>query len=182
MKIRQLTKKEQRVEVRDKVKELPNKPELSQIIMKNVMALEEYKYAKNIMVYLALPDEVDTGLLLKDALLNKDTVAVPVTREDIHLVVIDKNTKFVKGQFDVLEPESGLEITDTELAIIPMVAYDREGNRLGHGKGYYDRFLLGKKCFKIGVAFSVQGFEKLSISPTDIKMDMIVTEEGVIYN
>lgn len=182
MKIRQLTKKEQRVIVAEKIKNLINKQEISKKIAEIILSLEEYKYARNVMIYLSLADEVDTSIIVNDALNNKDTVCVPVTREDIHLIVINKKTTFVNGKYGVKEPESGLEVFDTELAIIPMVAFDKEGNRLGHGKGFFDRFLVGKKCFKIGVAFGVQEFEKLSISPNDVKMDMIVTEAGVVYS
>lgn len=181
MKIRQQTKKEQRIIVETRVKNLENKEEFSRKITEKVLALDEYKYAKSVMVYLSLPDEVNTEILLKDALKNKDLVCVPVTREEIHLITVNSKSRFIKGPYNVLEPEGGIEIADVELAIIPMVAFDKNCDRLGHGKGFFDKFLLDKKCFKVGLAFSVQEFEKLSVSPTDIKMDIVVTEKEIFY-
>lgn len=181
MKIRQQTKKEQRLIVAERLKNLKNKDELSKKIIQKVLSLDEYKYAKSVMVYLSLPDEVNTQALLKDALETKDLVCVPVTREEIHLITINAKTRFTKGPYNVLEPEGGNEVADVELAIIPMVAFDINCDRLGHGKGFFDKFLLGKKCFKVGIAFGIQEFEKLSVSQNDIKMDVVVTEKEIIY-
>lgn len=183
MKIRQQTKKEQRLIVQDKINSLNFKQELSSQIVQKVISLDPYKKAKSIMVYLSLPNEVDTSSIVADALNNKDLVCVPITREEIHLVAINKDTRFVKGLYNVPEPDqAGYTLADVDVAIIPMVAFDKNCNRLGHGKGFFDKFLIGKKCFKIGLAFGIQEFEKLSVGPNDVKMDMIVTEKEIIYN
>jgi 5-formyltetrahydrofolate cyclo-ligase len=181
MKIRQQTKKEQREIVFKRLQNLEFKAEFENRIAKSLLSCDKYKFAKSVMVYMTLPNEVSTSLILKDALKQKSLVCVPVTKEEIHLIAIDKRTPFTLGKFNVPEPKKGIEIADVDVAIIPMVAYDRSCNRLGHGKGYFDKFLENKKCYKIGIAFSCQEFEKLSVSVNDIKMDMIITEKEIIY-
>ena len=67
------------------------------------------------------------------------------------------------------------------IAIIPLLAFDREGNRLGYGAGYYDRFLAAHPRVKtIGIAFACQEMPELPGEPTDIRMDRILTESGLI--
>ncbi|NLL56182.1 MAG: 5-formyltetrahydrofolate cyclo-ligase [Clostridiales bacterium] len=181
MSFRQKVKILQRNIVNKRLQKLYLRQEYSNIIAKKILSLENYLQAKSIMVYLALPKEVDTKLILADAFNKKETICVPVTKEKLHLVKIDKETELKKGKFNVLEPGYGDEIDDVDIAIIPMVAFDAKCNRLGHGKGYFDKFLQDKKCFKIGIAFEKQKFFRLSIMPNDIKMDMVVTEKKIYY-
>lgn len=181
MKIRQQTKKQQRTIAYKRLQNLEFKQELEKKIAKSLLSCDEYLHAKSVMVYLSLPTEVNTDLIVKEAIKTKDLVCVPLTREEIHLISIDNSTRFVLGKFDVREPEDGIEVADVDVAIIPMVAYDKKCNRLGHGKGYFDRFLQNKRCYKIGIAFSCQEFDKLSVSATDIKMDMIINENEILY-
>jgi 5-formyltetrahydrofolate cyclo-ligase len=166
----------------ERVNNLTNKKELSAIITECVFSLNEYKKASSVMIYISLDNEVDTSTLISSALVNKNIVAVPITREDMHIVKIDKNTKYAKGKFNVIEPLNGEEIFDVDLAIIPMVGFDRYGARMGHGKGYFDKFLKDKNCIKVGVAYKVQEFERLETFAHDIKMDIIITEDGIVYN
>ena len=70
---------------------------------------------------------------------------------------------------------------DVQVVIIPMLAFDRGGNRLGYGAGYYDRFLCRHPHpIKIGIAFSCQQAESIPADKSDVKMDYIITEKGVI--
>ncbi|HOO22513.1 MAG TPA: 5-formyltetrahydrofolate cyclo-ligase [Clostridia bacterium] len=179
MKIRLQTKKEQREIARARVSGLSDKDVLSRRIAERVLSLEEYRRAESVMVYMSLPNEVDTRLILEDALKSKK-VFVPVTLDTLKLISIDKNTRFIKGAFGVSEPEKGEEAMDVDFAVIPMVAYDPYGNRLGHGKGYFDKFLTDKKCLKAGIAFSAQEFERLAVADYDVKMDIIVNENETL--
>jgi len=80
------------------------------------------------------------------------------------------------GSFGILEP-TGTEIVDPndiEVAIVPGVAFDMEGNRLGRGKGFYDSLLQNKNIYKIGVCFEFQLLEKVATSPHDIPMDKVI--------
>ena len=94
----------------------------------------------------------------------------------------------VKAQFGVQKNSFGIDepakfevskITPN-IAIIPLLACDKSGNRIGFGKGYYDKWLFGKNLVKIGVCYDFQVLESVPSEPTDIKLDYIVTEKEII--
>ncbi|MFA6866477.1 MAG: 5-formyltetrahydrofolate cyclo-ligase [Clostridia bacterium] len=159
-----------------------NKAKFSLEICNKIIELECYKRAKSIFIYKALDNEVCLDKLIDDSLDKGKIVAVPITRQEIHLIKIDKTTQFEKKLFDVREPTFGEEINDVDLAIVPMVAFDKNCNRVGHGKGYYDRFLAKHKCIKIGVAFEMQQIINCEVKSTDVAMDMIITEKSKFMN
>ncbi len=86
------------------------------------------------------------------------------------------------GAFHIEEPV-GDELTDPaeiELIVVPAVAYDRRGNRLGRGKGFYDRLLSTTKATKIGVGYDFQLVDEIDVEPHDIPMDMVITQTEVL--
>ena len=105
--------------------------------------------------------------------------------KDLAHVLINKKTRFVENRFKILEPDSTKEILPAEIEVvfIPLLCFDKHGNRVGYGGGYYDRFLTKtrRSCLKIGLSF----FEPVDfiegISKTDITLDMCVTPEK-LYN
>ena len=100
-------------------------------------------------------------------------------------ILINTQTRFVENRFKILEPDSTKEILPSEIDVvfIPLLCFDKHGNRVGYGGGYYDRFLTktSRSCLKIGLSF----FEPVDfiegISKTDITLDMCVTPEK-LYN
>lgn len=84
----------------------------------------------------------------------------------------------------ILEPTTCLEeVTQVDVMIVPVVAYHREGYRLGMGGGYYDRYLTSHPCFTIGLAYTFQQCDTFDIKSHDVKLDMIITEKGVtVFN
>lgn len=130
---------------------------------------------KVIMLYNAIDGEVDMKSL---ALLEDKTFLFPRVESD-NLVAVE-GVDFCVGSYGILEP-SGKEYSDKiDAVIVPMCAFDRNLNRLGFGKGFYDRFLKDKKCLKIGVAFSCQQTDSIQTKETDIRMDIIITEKEVL--
>ena len=105
--------------------------------------------------------------------------------KDLVHILINKQTRFVENRFKILEPDSRQEILPAEIDVvfIPLLCFDKKGNRVGYGGGYYDRFLkkTSRSCLKIGLSF----FEPVDfiegMSKTDITLDMCVTPEK-IYN
>jgi len=105
--------------------------------------------------------------------------------KDLMHILINKKTRFVENRFKILEPDSTKEILPAEIEVvfIPLLCFDKHGNRVGYGGGYYDRFLTKtrRSCLKIGLSF----FEPVDfiegISKTDITLDMCVTPEK-LYN
>ena len=140
-----------------------------------------------VMAYVSKTPEVDTRLLIDGLLARKTRVIVPIIEREtvsLRLSYLHDPSILVESTFQVPEP-IGNEIParpdEVSVAIIPLLAFDRKGNRLGYGAGYYDRFLATHPTIKsIGVAFSCQEIPELPNEPTDVRMDMVVTETGVI--
>lgn len=140
-----------------------------------------------VMVYVAKAPEVETMGLI--AALNRRgvRVVVPIIERETHtlrLSYLPDPSVLVPSTFNVPEPigrELPARPEDVEVVVLPMLAFDAEGNRLGYGAGYYDRFLC---CYphpkKIGIAFSCQQMQSIPAEENDVKMDCIVTEKGII--
>ena len=100
-----------------------------------------------------------------------------------HFLLTD-NTKIKKNSYNVPEPIDGLEVPDAKIDIVfvPLLAYDKQGNRVGYGKGFYDNFL--SKCkpetIKIGLSFFPPEEKIEDVSESDVKLDFCVTPEGII--
>ena len=150
------------------------KENINNINIDKKIKTSQYKNAESIFIYKALDNEVNLDKLIDISLEYGKTVAVPITNENMEMVKIDKNTEFELKKFNVREPKSGEIIQDVDLAIIPIVAFDKNCNRTGHGKGYYDKFLAKHNCLKMGVAFSIQEINNCIVKITDIPMDMII--------
>ena len=148
-----------------------------------LLALPEIRQSKHLAFYCSYGSEVDTLPLMKTA---------ARLGKSVYLPKIEPRTKEMTfsphdGSFDdmacnalgILEPGADPVSLDVlEAVIVPGVAFDHSGNRLGHGAGYYDRFL--KKVFvpKIAVAFEAQLADILPVGPNDVRMDVLVTEAG----
>lgn len=85
------------------------------------------------------------------------------------------------GAFHIEEPQGDevCSIDDVELVIVPGVAYDRACNRVGRGKGFYDRLLADSRAAKIGVAYDFQVVDEIDVEPHDVGVDMVITDRGV---
>lgn len=152
----------------------------SEIIAEKLFALDEYRKAKVVFVYNSVSTEVDTSSIIRKALSDGKIVCLPrVNGENMNAVIIDQNTEYAESCFGIAEPTTGKIVDKIDLSIIPLVAFDEQKHRLGHGKGYYDRFLTTHKGIKIALAFSIQKVSCIEISKSDVNMDMIITEKEV---
>ncbi len=153
-------------------------------IQSKVMNLWKFREVSTVLLYSAKPVEIDTKLLIERASKLGKTVAVPRcvpgTRE-MDFYVITSFDDLETGAFGVLEPipEKCRKLTDftSSVCIVPALVYDKQGFRLGYGKGYYDRFLSGYKGKCIGLAYSDWVKESLPHGKFDRKVDIIVTEK-----
>ena len=150
---------------------------ISSIICRKVMQLEQIKSSQTILIYNSLPDEVQTSLLftLKEA---GKRIVLPVVTGDILILKEYIPGKLSVGYMNILEPnqEETVDPNEIDLAIIPGVAFDKECNRLGRGKGYYDKLLPCTNCPKIGICYQFQIVENIPTNDNDIKMDMVITD------
>lgn len=137
--------------------------------------------------YLAFRNEIDTYTFLTSAIEKGLTVAVPKTLAGGALshLLLNGFEKLEKGLFGTSFPFPENTFSGKlDLILVPGAAFDRKGNRLGYGGGYYDRFLMEHPdSVKIGLAFPFQVLESLPVEPHDCKMDIILTsEEAIIIN
>ena len=133
------------------------------------------KNAQTIMLYSALPDEVQTSKLIDNLKDTKKIILPTVVGDDIIPVALDEQTTFCVGDFNITEPQGKPYEGKIDVAIVPGMAFDHNRNRLGRGKGYYDRFLEQHPETKlIGICFDFQYVDKIPTEPTDIRMDEII--------
>ena len=136
-------------------------------------------------LFLSLEDqnEVDTALILT-LLQGKDKeVVVPkiIDPEQLQHILLTDQTPFQKNPLGIPEPVSGIQIEPSKIDVVfvPLLAFDNKGNRIGYGKGYYDRFLARCKpeCIKIGLSFYEVEQDSFPMEATDIPLDYCVTPE-----
>ena len=137
--------------------------------------------AHTILLYYSLPDEVQTHDFIERWKNNKRIILpVVVGPTELELRRYTGKEDLTKGAFGIEEPtgETFEVFQEIELAIIPGVGFDKHGNRLGRGKGYYDRLLTQIKSPKIGICFQFQLAEEIPTGPYDIPMDQVITENS----
>jgi len=141
-----------------------------------------------LMVYVSKPMEVNTRALIGQLLAQGKAVVVPIIEKEtktLRLSYIEDPAVLSRSTFDVPEPvghELPAQASDVKAVIIPMLAFDKRGNRLGYGAGYYDRFLTTHPHMtRIGIAFACQELPEIPTDPTDAGMDLIVTDTGIIH-
>ncbi|MDS1029199.1 5-formyltetrahydrofolate cyclo-ligase [Bacillota bacterium LX-D] len=185
-------KKNLRQEVLTKRKELVPEvvAEKSSLIINKVIALEEYQKAKTIMLYLAFRNEVDTTLLIKHAMTEGKKVVIPVSdMQNIALIPTELRNypgDLEEGAYGILEPKKEafhfVDPQEIDLLIVPGVAFDGQGYRLGYGAGYYDRFIpqLRTDTTILALAFELQIVQRVFPESHDKQMQFIVTEERIL--
>ena len=150
--------------------------EQSEKILVKLEQHPDFINASSVMLYSALPDEVQTQAFLEKWHLKKHIILPTVGGNDIIPVEFSKDTTFAVGDFNILEPQNEPYTGSFDLIVVPGVAFDRNGNRIGRGKGYYDRFLCQHLDVKrIGICFDFQLVDEVPAEPFDIRMDEVIT-------
>lgn len=178
-------------ELREKMRALRRALTAEQISSKSraisdfLINCDEYKKSETIMIYLSSFKEPDTAAILSDSLSDK-RVVVPVSVTDTHTIIpslLRSSGELKKGAYGIREPENIIPVSVNEIdtVLVPGIAFDNKGARIGFGAGYYDRFLSQFNGIKIGICYDFQITENIPVSPHDIFMDMIITEKR-IYN
>ena len=150
----------------------------SLIIQNKVINLiKEFKDI-NYFVYKDFKNEVETSLIINYLLDNNKNVYLPkIINNEMFAVKYSKDTKLEKGTFGIYEPIGETTNINNFVCITPLVAIDLKGNRIGQGKGYYDKFLKDKKCKKIGICYDFQIVENITKDSYDIPLDIIISEK-----
>lgn len=162
------------------------KSDFDRKLTENILNLDEYKRAEVLFAFISKDIEVDTTAIIADAFSSGKRVAVPRCNEDttITFYYISSYDDLEKGYYGLLEPDTErcvrAEEKDADMVLVPGLVYDREGFRLGFGKGYYDRFLTDYDGLTVGVCYSRCIEEKLPRGFYDRPIKLVVTEKYTI--
>lgn len=162
----------------------------SEEIKNKLFQLEEFKNADFIFSFISFKDEIHTHDIIKDTISIGKKVGVPVTIKNPRKLLVsevkDFDNELEIGPYYILAPKKEFErIIDPKLVnlvLVPGLAFDKYGFRLGYGGGYYDRFFaeIKENVPKIGLCFDMQIVDKVPINSYDIPVDYIITEKNII--
>ena len=162
----------------------PNERALrSQKILAKLLANPRFSKAHVLLSYVARPPEVETRLLLEEALRRKKKLFVPrldSVAQKIDMIELRDLSDLRPGSYGILEPKKPEPMKSDafgflDCVLVPGLAFDRAGHRLGRGKGYYDRFLstLPSRVVRYGLAYDIQMFDQIPTTPMDVKVDKV---------
>lgn len=158
---------------------LTGSPAEASAVINQLRQHPRFAAAHTILLYKALPEEIPTQGLLDELVSEGKTVLLPrvVNDTDMEVRCYSGKQHLQKGPFGIMEPTGAL-FTDypaIDLVIVPAMAFDQKGHRLGRGKGYYDRFLpLLKNAYKIGICYPERLLEHIPTDAHDITMDEVI--------
>lgn len=160
---------------------------LSNAIRTHLQSLSEYINAHTIHTYISMNhrNEVDTRKLISEAMLTGKDIVAPKMKEQSKLdhIKLKDLSEIKKNSWGIPEPTGKKEadLSNIDLVIVPMLSGDFKKNRLGYGKGYYDRFLKKIEAVKIGILFDIQFYEgTLPVNRYDVALDILITENKII--
>lgn len=136
--------------------------------------------ADKILMYHSLPDELSTREFIARWHSRKHFYLPRVNGVNLDILPYDESRLHL-GAFQIEEPTGSdtADVDEMELIVVPGVAFDRRGNRLGRGKGFYDRLLRQTRATTIGVGFECQIFDDLAPEPHDVPLHLVITENGI---
>lgn len=137
--------------------------------------------SEHILMYHSLPDELSTRDFIDRWHHRKHFYLPRVNGVNLDILPYDRSRLHL-GAFNIEEPDGDdtVDISAIELIIVPAVAYDRHGNRIGRGKGFYDRLLRDSHAVTVGVAYDCQLVDDIEPDEFDVPVDYVVTEKGII--
>lgn len=164
------------------------KKELDRRLSQQFLSLDEYKSCKTLFAFVSTPIEVDTSVIISTALKDGKQVAVPKCRDKSGLMdffYITSTDCLKKGAFSIMEPDEALceRVTDLSdgLCLVPGLCFDRQGYRIGFGKGYCVRFLEEFGGTTVGICYSRCVEKELPRGIFDRNTDILVTEKFTNY-
>jgi 5-formyltetrahydrofolate cyclo-ligase len=184
-KILVIGKEDLRRKLRRKRKSLSpqEREEASEAIRLRLRNLIERFGFRRVLLFYPIDGEPDLTPLF-DFFISSGELFLPKVVDDELLVCrLREGSGLVKGAYGIMEPEpcDSCDVSDLELVAVPGIAFDREGYRLGFGKGFYDRLLQNSTQLKVGVLFSFQLLDFIPRDPWDVPMDVLITERDTLY-
>ena len=174
------TLKRQRAAVSDKLRK-------DAAIHHRLASSKEYQNAESVLIYASLGDEIETDTIIRRALSDGKSVAVPLCKDNsghMDFYLIHSLDELREGAFHIREPDTNLhkrlEVFEKTIIIVPGLAFDRNGFRLGYGGGYYDRFLSDHSLCSIGLCYDEMLQEKLPRETYDLPVDIVITDDTTL--
>ena len=166
---------------------LLKKSQAESVMLESLLNWKVYKKAGVIHTYISLPDEPNTRSIIENCWSSGKIVTVPLVLTNTYDLFHSEIKSFddlISGMYGIQEPSPEKRIKMNpeiiDLVIVPGVAFDRQGGRLGHGKGYYDRFLQFTRAFRLGLAFDCQLLKTVPTELHDVPMNAILSESGIV--
>ena len=156
----------------------------SEKIRNSLFTLDCVKNAKTVCTFLSAFKEPDTIGIVRQMWEKKCRVIVPISDTEtntLSLSCIDSMDDLERGSYGILEPSvvKTADEKDIDVILVPGLAFDRHGGRMGFGKGYYDRLLETSSAVKIGLCYDFQLFDTIPTESHDVPMDFIITEKEI---
>jgi 5-formyltetrahydrofolate cyclo-ligase len=181
-----LKKKKLREEILKKLHDISKEEKEKKVkeLKKKLFSLKEFKKAKCVMFYVSKHYEIDTHEMIDESIAMGKKVVVPITLKEEKMLrpseLKDREKELIEGHYGIHQPGEGhirpVSLEEVGVMIVPAIAFDRSCHRLGHGGGYYDRFLekAPPNIFTVGLAFDFQVVDELPRHATDIPIDKII--------
>lgn len=185
--MQQLTKIELRQIYKDKRKSIDDKQFRDNAIIENLLKSEMFIDARTVYCYVSVDNEISTDAIINTALNLGKTVAVPYCVDNngfMEFYRINSISDLKSGSFGIREPDISIcdkcSEYENALCIVPALCFDKAGNRIGYGKGYYDRFLEKFTSVSIGLCYNDNVLDFIPANDYDMQVDYIITEKGII--
>lgn len=177
-----MDKAEVRKMMRERKRAVPAEEKLrrSEVLLHKLEAMPEFQRARVVLLYWSMADEVQTHAFVDKWYKNKVLLLPCVDGDDLRLRQYTGPECMVSGeQFGIGEPtgDEWTALDAVDLIAVPGVAFDRTGNRMGRGRGFYDRLLKSTpNAVKVGLAYSFQLLDTIPTEPHDVRMNMVITD------
>lgn len=186
MSVNELSKKEQRKEAKQRIAVLTSEEKVnkSRKVFLSILDCGLIKDYKLLFCYISTADEVSTEAIIDNAEERDIKIAVPCIYGDkMYAIKYFGKETLTQNKYGIYEPkfdDAKIAIFEDAVVLVPLLGFDENMNRLGHGKGFYDRFFAeNPNCTKIGLAFEEQKFDKVIHDRFDVQMDYIVTDKNI---
>lgn len=172
--------------------DLVNKEEMDKKILNKFYESKYYREAEKIFIYISYDSEINTRKIIDKALKDNKKIFVPRTEfktRSMEAVEITTLDNLIESKYGILEPskeEPHIDPNELDLIVVPGVAFDRNGGRMGYGAGFYDRYFkkINKdninKIMKLALAYELQLLDRVPMNEQDVPVDCIITENGFV--
>jgi len=154
----------------------------SEKIHQNLKKISAYTNSQNIACYFPIGSEINTYDIMLDILgQNKNLLLPRIVNDNLQFYIVSNLEKLEKGIFDIMEPKDSCKKAENiDCILVPTIGISKSGDRLGYGRGYYDKFLSSTGAVKISLTYSKQIVKSIPSESHDIKIDLIITEDEII--